>query len=145
MRICLWVLIAMLCASCSPNPEQKPVEPPQKAPVAAKQDPMDEQLVRLDIPLGSASDAKKLFDEYSKLEDELDAAAKKAGVGSLDGNEIGGGSYAIYLYGRDSTKLADVVKSTLKGRALPKGCKLVLRHGGVNDKTAKEETIAVDN
>jgi hypothetical protein len=37
------------------------------------------------------------------------------------------------------------VKSALKGRALPKGCKLFLRHFGVKDSIAKLESIAVSN
>lgn len=106
---------------------------------------MEEQLVRLHIPLKGDSAATDALSRYSKLEDDLDAAVKKAGVGELDGNEIGGGEFTIWLYGRDATKLAEVVKSALKGKALPKGCKLFLQHGGVNDSTAKEETIAVGN
>jgi hypothetical protein len=102
---------------------------------------MEEQLVRLEIPLR----ANEEFGKYTKLEDVLDAAAKKAGVGELDGNEIGESEYTIWLYGRNATKLAKVVKSALKGRGLPKGCKLFLRHGGVNDSTSKEETILLDN
>src|SRR5471030_580178 len=114
MRIWALVVIAMFCTSCSTTREQRSLEPVQKAPVVAKQNPMDEQLVRLDIPLCGASDSKEVFDKYSKLEDVLDAAASKAGVGKLDGNEIGGGEYTIWMYGRDATKLADVIKAALK-------------------------------
>jgi len=135
----------MCCASCSSTHEQGSLEQTQKAPVLAKQDSKDEQLVRLHIPLRGKTSTTEEFDQYSTLEDDLDAAATKAGVGQLDGNEIGEGEYTIWMYGHDATKLADVVKSALKGKALPKGCKLFLRHGGVNDPTSKEETIAVDN
>ena len=145
MRILSSILIAILCASCSPKREQTSPAPAKKAPVSAKQDPIGQQLVRLHIPLKGDSGTKEAFAKYAALEDVLDAAATKAGVGELDGNEMGEGEYTIWLYGRDATKLAEVVKSALKGRALPKGSKLFLRHGGVNDSTAKKETIAVDN
>jgi hypothetical protein len=111
----------------------------------ASQNSKDVQLVRLHIPLDGKPATADPFAKYSQLEEVLDAAAKKAGVGSLDGNEIGEGEYTIWLYGPDATKLAEVVKSALKGKALPKGCKLFLRHGGVNDATAKEETIPVSS
>jgi len=145
MRICLLALVALFCASCSSSNEQRSPEPAQKAPVAAKQDPMDEQLVRLHIPLKGDSITKEESSQYAKLEDVLGAAAAKAGVGTLDGNEIGGREYTIWLYGRDATKLAEVVKSALKGRDLPKGCTLYLRHAGVNSSTSKDETIPVDH
>jgi len=145
MRILPWVVVALFCVSCSSTPEQKSPDQPPKAPVVAKQDSMDEQLVRLHIPLKGTAATKEELDQYAKLEGELDAAVTKTSAGQLDGNEIGEGEYTIWLYGRDATKLAEVVKSALKGRTLPKGCKLFLRHGGVKDATAKEETIAVDN
>ena len=135
----------MLCTSCSSTREHTSLDPAQKAPFLAKPDPMEEQLVMLHIPLRGDSLTKEESGQYAKLEDDLDTAATKAGVGKLDGNEIGGGEYTIWMYGRNATKLAEVVKSSLKGRALPKGCTLFLRHGGVNDSRSKEETIAVDN
>ena len=85
------------------------------------------------------------FDSISKLENILGQAVAQAGVGELDGNEIGGGEFTIWLYGSDAAKLADVVKSTLEGKKLPKGCHLFLRHGGVKDEHAKEETIAIES
>src|ERR1022692_43279 len=127
MRIWPWILLAMLCTSCSSTREHTSLDPAQKAPFLAKPDPIEEENVRLHIPIGADSLTKKESDQYAKLEDLLYTAATKAGVGKLDGNEIGGGEYTIWMYGRDATKLAEVVKSALKGRALPKGCTLFLR------------------
>ncbi len=141
----MWVLFALLCVSCSPAHEQKSTDPVQEQSVVAKQDPVEQQLVRLHIPLSGALPTKKESDQYAKLEDDLNVAAKKAGVGKLDGNEVGDREYTIWMYGRDATKLAEVVKSVVKGRALPKGCKLFLQHGGVDDSTTKHETIALGN
>lgn len=73
-----------------------------------------------------------------ELEDILDEAAKKAGVGELDGNE-----YTIWLYGPNAAALADVVRKTALQQNLPPGCTLFLRHGGVNDPDAKEETLSL--
>lgn len=111
----------------------------------AQQDPTEDQLVRVEIPLSGDPGTKAQLDQYAKLEDDLDAAATKSGVGHLDGNEIGEGLYSIWMYGHDATKLAETVNSVLKGRSLPKGCKLFLRHGGIKDANAKEETIRVVN
>lgn len=102
----------------------------------------DDQLVRLHIPL---SDGDLGTDEerrrWDDLENLLEKTVQSEGIGDLDGNEIGGGEYTMWLYGRDSTVLANRVKSVCRQQNLPTGCRLYVRHGGIDDNDAPEETI----
>ena len=104
---------------------------------------MDEHLVRLHIPLTSDMPSLEEFDQYAKLEDVLDAAAQKAGAGELDGNEVGGHEFTIWLYGPNGARLAEVMKLCLTDINLPEGSRLFVRHGGVEDHSAREEFIPI--
>jgi hypothetical protein len=104
---------------------------------------MDEHLVRLHIPLPNEMPNVEEFDRYSKLEDVLDSAAQKAGAGELDGNEVGGHEFTIWLYGSNGARLAEVIKLCLADIDLPEGSKLFVRHGGVEDHLAREEFIPI--
>lgn len=102
---------------------------------------MSDHLVRLHIPLIDEMPVEAEFDRYTELEDALDEVVQGAGVGSLDGNEAGGNEYTIWFYGPDARHLSEVIKKALESKHLPPGCKLFVRFGGVNDKSAREETI----
>ena len=104
---------------------------------------MGEHLVRLHIPLTAEMPSGKEFDRFSKLEDVLDAAAQKAGAGELDGNEVGGYEFTIWLYGPNGARLAEVMKLCLADIDLPEGSKLFVRHGGYENPLAREEFIPV--
>ena len=95
--------------------------------------------MRLHLPFGDMTD----FDRWSALEDKLAEAVAAAGVGELDGNEVGQGEYTIWLYGASAPRLAETVKAALAREELPPQCFLFLRHGDVEDEAAKEETIPV--
>lgn len=105
---------------------------------------MDEHLVRVHIPIQSDMPTTEEFDRYVDLEDILGDAAVATGVGELDGNEVGGGEYTIWLYGKSAAPLAEVVKAELAKHSLPTGSFLFVRHGGVEDETAREERIHLD-
>lgn len=102
---------------------------------------MDEHLVRVHIPILSDMPTTEEFDRYVELEDILGDAAFAAGVGELDGNEVGGGEYTIWLYGKNAAPLAEVVKAELTKHSLPPGSFLFVRHVGTEDKLAREERI----
>ncbi len=102
----------------------------------------DEHLVRVHIPLSSDFGSLEEFDDWSSLEDTLDEAAQAAGTGYLDGNEVGQGEYTIWLYGKDGGQLAETVRGVLAQVRLPAGSYLHVRHGGLEDKRAREERIA---
>lgn len=107
-------------------------------------DGMDQHLVRVHIPILSDMPTTEEFDRYVELEDILGEAAEAAEVGELDGNEVGGGEYTIWLYGQSAGPLAAVVKAELAKHSLPTGSFLFVRHGGVEDKMAREERINLD-
>lgn len=98
---------------------------------------MDEQLVRVHLPLRNEAD----FDLWVELEDLLDQATQKAGAGSLDGNEIGEGEYTIWLFGPNAERLAMVVRDALRSVSLPPKSYLFLRLGGVDDLDAEERIV----
>ncbi len=101
---------------------------------------MPEHLVRLHLPLSNSGlGTPEEFDRWSELEEALDSLVEEKGVGSLDGNEIGGGEYTIWLYGPDGNRLAEVVISAAKAFGIPPGASVFLRHGDVEDPGAKEE------
>lgn len=110
---------------------------PTPAPAAAKK---NNQLVRIEIPLlggdfGSEGERERLFE----LEDELADVLANSAQGELDGNEIGGGEYSIWMYGQSAQRLFEFIRPQLP--PLPPGTKVFLRHGDVDDESAREETI----
>ena len=102
----------------------------------------DGQLVRLHIPL---SDGQIGTDEerqrWDDLENLLEKTVLEEGVGDLDGAEIGDGEYTMWLYGRDSAVLAERVKLVCRQQNLPSGCRMYVRHGGIEDDDAPEEIV----
>lgn len=105
---------------------------------------MDEHLVRLHIPLDGDFGNPDQIERWNSLEDVLNEAAEASGTGSLDGNEIGGGEYTIWLYGKAGGPLADVVERAAREFVVPPGTTLFVRHGGVEDRSAREETREVN-
>jgi hypothetical protein len=103
---------------------------------------LEEHIVRLQIPLPGEMPTPQEFERYSKLEDLLDAAAQKEGVGELDGNDFGGHEYAIWFYASNGARLAGVLKDALAPVELPTGSKLHIRYGGI-DSPAKVEIIPI--
>ena len=76
---------------------------------------------------GFGSNAER--DRVAKLEDTLDGIVERAGVGLLDGNEIGGGEYSIFLIGPDATALWSAIEDTVRHADATRGAKVILRHG----------------
>lgn len=110
---------------------------PAPAPAAAKK---NNQLVRIEIPLlggdfGSEEERERLLE----LDDELQELLDGSPYGLWDGHEIGGGEYSIWLYGPSAQRLFDFIRPQLP--PLPPGTKAFLRHGDVEDDSAREETI----
>jgi hypothetical protein len=104
---------------------------------------MDEHLVRLHIPIRGAMGDHEEFEKWTTLQEALDEAAQQAGVGYCDGNEIGGEEFTIWMYGPDADPLAELTKTTALDHNLPPGCSLFIRHGGLNDEGAREESYSI--
>jgi hypothetical protein len=91
----------------------------KSVPLPPRGDGMDQQLVRLHIPVRGEMGDEEEFDRWVALEDVLDEAARTEGVGELDGNEVGGGEFTIWLYGPNASALAEVIKATALGSQPP--------------------------
>jgi hypothetical protein len=65
------------------------------------------------------------------LEEKLEAAIAKAGVGEYDGNEVAtdGSDGQIYMYGPDADKLFQVVKPILEATSFMRDAKVKKRYG----------------
>jgi hypothetical protein len=83
------------------------------------------------------ADLQPLFN----LEDQLQAAIAKAGVGEFDGNEIAvdGGDGFLYMYGPDADKLFAVVKPILTSVGFMAGATVKLRYGPDRDDVLETE------
>ncbi|MEV0935964.1 hypothetical protein ACIBMX_45465 [Streptomyces phaeochromogenes] len=67
-------------------------------------------------------------EQIYEAEQVMEAAAEKAGVGEVDGNEFGGGEAVVYAYGPDADALFKVLEPTL--RRLPfRPAHVLLRRG----------------
>lgn len=89
-----------------------------------------EHAVIVNFNYGS-KDLKSLF----TLEDKLEAAISKPGIGKYDGNEIAvdGSDGSLYMYGPSADNLFKVVKPILEATPFMKGAKVKLRYGPPKD------------
>ncbi len=76
---------------------------------------------------GFGSNAER--DRVAKLEDTLDGIVERSGVGLLDGNEVGGGQYTIFLIGPDADALWTAIEETVRNADTTRGAKVILRQG----------------
>ena len=82
-------------------------------------------------------DLKRLFE----LEDKLEAAISKAGVGQYDGNEVAsdGKDGYLYMYGPNVDRLFEVVRPILESTPFLRGAQAKKRYGpptlGVGEST----------
>lgn len=83
------------------------------------------------------TDLQPIFD----LEDELEQAIVKAGVGEFDGNEIAadGSDGYLYMYGPDADRLFAAVKHVLEASDLIHGATVMLRYGPPEDGVEEKE------
>jgi hypothetical protein len=64
-----------------------------------------------------------------KLSDDLAGAIERAGVGDFDGDEFGGGTCVLYMYGPDADRLWDAVAPTLRASPSTTGGHAIKRYG----------------
>ena len=85
-----------------------------------------EQAVIIHFAYGSR-DLQRLF----TLEDQLEAAVAKAGVGQYDGNEaaVDGSDGYLYMYGPSADRLFEVVRPILESTHFMRGAKMKKRYG----------------
>jgi hypothetical protein len=69
------------------------------------------------------------FDRMVELSDKLTTAIESAGVGMFDGNEIGGGTTVLFMYGPDAEHLFNTINPILLDDPSLHGAKAVVRWG----------------
>ena len=63
-----------------------------------------------DGQFGTEQERELLFE----LESRIEHAIESAGAGELDGNEVGGGEFAIYVYGPDADRMFALAEPVLQ-------------------------------
>lgn len=93
-------------------------------------------IVRLQLAEEAGSDQER--EEIFALQDELGAAIEEAGAGEFDGDEWGGGTCTIYMYGPSADGLWEAIAPALEKRPFRKGSYAVRRYGAPG---AREERV----
>lgn len=77
------------------------------------------------------------------LEDSLETAIAKAGVGEYDGNEIAvdGSEAILYAYGPDADALWNVIRPIVESTDPPVGSYVIKRYGEASDPAAREVRV----
>ena len=77
------------------------------------------------------------------LEDNLEEAIKKAGVGEFDGNEVAtdGSDGYLYMYGPNADRLCEVIKPILESSTFMRGATITKRYGPPSDGVKKIDII----
>ena len=100
------------------------------------------QAVIVYIPLTGDSGTEDELDRLFNLECELAFEVNAADAGGYDGNEIGGGRFTIYLYGKDADRLAGLTVDVLRRWEIPADSYLIKRYGDLlADPSPREERI----
>jgi hypothetical protein len=97
-------------------------------------------IIKIPHPSGKADNAdedKRLF----ALEDQIMVAVKESGAGEYDGNEIGEGTFTMYIYGPSTERLFAVVRPILKKFHPPAGSYVIKRYGKPG---SKQDKVAID-
>jgi hypothetical protein len=89
----------------------------------------DEAVIVYIDAVGQPDEVYENFD-LSTLEDQLIEAIESAGVGELDGNELGDGVTKLFMYGPDAARLYNAIEPVLLAYPLCKGARVVIRKGG---------------
>lgn len=101
-----------------------------------------EQAIIVHLPLreeglGAPGEQAAVF----ALAEELEAAIGSSSAGEYDGEEFGGGSCVLYMYGPDANRLFAVVEPVLKSTPLSRGGFAIKRYGEAADADAVEERV----
>lgn len=123
-------LVSLFIAGCTTTSAP---EKGGESPVA------DEQSVLVNLKLSDdkfGGDAE--VDKCFKLESDLEKIVDDAGVGNLDGNEVGGGEFTLFIYGPKADAIEKVILPKIVEFKARKGSHYVKRYGAVDDDAAKE-------
>jgi hypothetical protein len=103
----------------------------------------EEQALIIKVPLdGTGSGNGDEIERLHGLEDKLTVAVKESGAGGVDGDEVGEGTFTIYIYGPSAEKLFAVSLPILRKFRPPTGSYVIKRYGKPG---AKQDRIPVDS
>ena len=94
---------------------------------------MENHLVRVEFSF-EGTDLDPLFE----LEDQLEEAIQKAGVGELDGDEVGQGVAVIFMYGPDADALLHAILPVLRASELVRDGFVLKQYGPPEDGVVEE-------
>src|SRR4029077_1964134 len=115
--------------------------PPSTAPAVPVQ-PAVKQAVILHLPLAGKGFGEKDEDLVcQQIEDELEGEIDRAGVGEMDGNEIGEGECTLFMYGPDADKLFAAIASRARSSRFGRRAWAIKRYGSVDDPNAREVRV----
>ncbi|MEZ6233376.1 MAG: hypothetical protein R3B68_04225 [Phycisphaerales bacterium] len=89
----------------------------------------EEHAVLITVTLDGEWDLQDGLARLFELEDELSDAIDRAGVGELDGNEVGPDSFVVFCYGRHADPLWEAVAPILEKHPFPHGSFATRRYG----------------
>jgi hypothetical protein len=75
--------------------------------------------------MGDGEERERMF----AVQGEISAAIKESGAGMLDGDEFGGGTCTIYLYGPNADRLYSLAQPILQKFDPPEGSYVTKRYG----------------
>lgn len=126
----VFVLVALFVAGCTnTSPTGKGDESP-----ATNEQAVLVYLKLSDSKFGGDAEIDKCF----KLESDLEKVVDEAGVGNVDGNEVGGGEFTLFIYGPKADAIEKVILPKIVEFKPSKGSHYVKRYGSVDDDSAKE-------
>jgi len=101
-----------------------------------------EHAVTLHLPFSRGGLGAKDEDVVcQQIEDDLEEEIDRAGVGEMDGNEIGGGECMLFMYGPDADKLFAAVAPRARSSRLGRRAWAIKRYGSVDDPNAREVRV----
>lgn len=78
-----------------------------------------EDLVVVVFALDSEFGGEDLLDAMWPVEEEALAAIEDAGLGYLDGNDVGAGEYSLYFYGDDRARMWELLEPIMRTAPVP--------------------------
>ncbi|MDM4719571.1 hypothetical protein QTQ03_08195 [Micromonospora sp. WMMA1363] len=105
---------------------------------------MAEHAVIVEVPLsgeGFGEPAER--DEIRRISREIDAKLAQGTFGELDGDEFGGGSATLYLYGPSADELFDAVLPILAGALSGRRATVTLRYGEADDTSVQQRSVSI--
>ena len=116
-----------------------PLKKPSPASASEPDQPTEEHAVLLHLPLSDDEfGAESERASIQQLSDQLESTIEEKGVGEFDGDEFGGGTCTLFMYGPDADVLWEAIESMVRSSHHSFGGHVIRRYGSASDPTARE-------